>query len=89
MALGATRATAVWLVTRDASIMIAMGIAIALPAAWALRRLVEAQLFGVDAMDVPTIALATAMLGLVALGAAMLPAWRAASLSPTEALRLE
>lgn len=89
LALGATRSAAVWLIIRDASIMIGAGTLIALPAAWALRRLVEAELFGVGAFDGPTIALACGVLALVALGAAMLPAWRAASVSPTEALRFE
>ena len=54
-----------------------------------LETLVEAQLFGVRAFDAPTIVLATGVLALVALAAAMIPAWRAASVSPTEALRLE
>jgi predicted permease len=89
MALGATRARAVWLVVADAVAMIAAGTAIALPCLWAVRRLVEAQLFGVRSIDAPTIAGASLLLALVALGAAMLPAWRAASISPTEALRFE
>ena len=69
--------------------MIAAGTLIALPAAWALRRFVEAELFGVRAFDAPTIVLASGVLAAVALAAAMLPAWRAASVSPTDALRLE
>jgi len=43
----------------------------------------------VHALDAPTIAVASLVLALVALAAAMLPAWRAASVSPTEALRFE
>jgi len=89
LALGATRGSAVWLIIRDALIMIGAGTAIALPSAWVLRRLVESQLFGVGAFDGPTIALAICVLALVALAAAMLPAWRAASISPTDALRLQ
>jgi predicted permease len=89
LALGATRAAALWLVIRDALIMVGAGAAIALPSAWALRRLVEAELFGVRAFDGPTVALAMAVLAIVALGGVMLPAWRAASLNPTDALRLE
>ena len=69
--------------------MVAAGTAIALPCVWAVSRLVESQLFGVRAIDAPTIAAASALLGIVALAAAMLPAWRAASVSPTDALRFE
>ena len=89
MALGATRRAAVWLVIADAVAMIAAGTAIVLPLVWGLSRLVEAQLFGVHAIDAPTIAVASLVLGGVALAAAMVPAWRAASVSPTEALRFE
>ena len=66
-----------------------VGTAIALPCIWALSRLVRAQLFGVDTIDAPTIAAAGGVLALVAIAGAMLPAWRAASVKPTEALRAE
>jgi ABC-type antimicrobial peptide transport system permease subunit len=89
VALGATRGDAVWLVLRDALLMIAAGVAVALPAVWALRSLVATQLFGVTAFDVRTIAVAGAGLTLVALAAAMLPAWRASRLDPNAALRVE
>lgn len=89
IALGAARSNAVWLITRDALFMIGTGVALALPASWALRRLVEAELFGVRAFDGSTIALASALLALVALGATLRPAWRAASVDPSEALRFE
>ena len=89
MALGATRGRAVWLVVGDAVAMVAMGTALALPCVWAVGRVVEAQLYGVTAVDAPTIAGASLLLALVALAAAMVPAWRAATISPTEALRFE
>jgi predicted permease len=89
LALGATRATAVWLVLRDALIMIGSGTAMALLAGWALGRVVSGQLFGVAPIHPPTIAMATVLLAVVALAAAMVPAWRASSVSPTEALRAE
>src|SRR4029453_7126573 len=89
LALGATRGDAVRLVVRSAAVMVAGGIAVALPTAWALGRLVEAQLFGVRGADAATIAAGTGLLAIVALGATMLPAWRAASVSPTEALRFD
>jgi predicted permease len=87
LALGATPGSAVWLVVRDALVMLAVGTGIALLGAWGLGRMVEAQLYGVRAFDVPTVAVAAALLAMVALGASLLPAWRAATVSPTEALR--
>jgi predicted permease len=89
LALGATRSTAVWLVVRDALFMIGSGTAIALLGSRALGRVVAGQLFGVAPIDAPTIALAALLLAVVALGAAMVPAWRASSVSPTEALHAE
>jgi predicted permease len=89
LALGATRVTAVWLVVRDALLMIGSGTAIALLGSWVLGRVVAGQLFGVAPIHAPTIALAALLLTVVALGAAMVPAWRASSVSPTEALHAE
>jgi predicted permease len=88
MALGASRFAAVWLILRDAAAMIAGGALIALPAAWALRRFVEAELFGVTVLHVPTIAAAGVVLAVVGLSAALLPAWRAATVNPIDALRV-
>jgi ABC-type lipoprotein release transport system permease subunit len=69
--------------------MVGAGTVIAVPVTWLSRRVIEAQLFNVPAFDAPTIALASLVLTLVALAATMIPAWRAASVSPTDALRLE
>jgi putative ABC transport system permease protein len=89
LALGSTRRGALWLIVREALAMMSVGTAIALPAAWALRRLIESQLFGIDALDAATIAVATCSLALTALVAAIVPAWRAASTNPMDALRLD
>ena len=89
MALGATRGQTVWLVVRDALMMLPTGVGGALPAIWALQRVVEAQLFGVNATDVPTIALAVAGLSCVAVAAAMLPAWRASLVDPNLVLHAD
>jgi predicted permease len=89
IALGATRGSTVWLVARDALLMVTAGIAVALPAVWALKRFVEAQLFDVTAFDGRTIAVAGAGLALVALAAAALPAWRTSRLDPNVVLRVE
>ena len=89
LALGATGTSAIGLVLRDAAVMIAGGVAIALPCIAGLGRLVQSQLFGVTATDPATVAVAAAVLALGALAAAFIPAWRASNVSPTDALRLE
>jgi hypothetical protein len=89
LALGATGASAIRLVLRDAVVMIGGGIAIALPCVAALGKLVQSQLFGVTATDPLTVAAAAAILAAGALTAAFIPAWRASNVSPTDALRLE
>jgi hypothetical protein len=89
LALGATGASAVGLVLRDAAAMIAAGMAIALPCIGALGKLVQSQLFGVTATDPATVASAMLLLGAASIAAALVPAWRAARLQPTDALRLD
>jgi predicted permease len=89
VALGATSASAIRLVLRDAVVMIGAGMAIALPCVAALGKLVQSQLFGITATDPATIAAAAMVLAVGALAAAFIPAWRASNVSPTDALRLE
>jgi predicted permease len=89
LAIGATRASAIWLVLRDALVMITAGTVIALPCVWVLGRLVESELFGVRPTDPSAIAAATLLLTSAALIAALIPAYRAATVNPTEALRFE
>jgi predicted permease len=89
MALGASRSAALRVILRDAAIMLALGVAIALPTVWWLGRFVESQLFGVRATDWPTAAGATALVALAAVFASLLPARRATAISPMVALRRE
>ncbi len=89
LALGATRSNAVWLVLHDALIMIVSGTTIALLGSWAVGRVVSGLLYDVAPVHLPTIVGATCVLATVALGAAIVPAWRASSVSATEALRAE
>ncbi len=89
LALGATRASALWLVLQDALVMIAAGTALAMPCVWALGRLVESQLFGVKPTDPSAIAAAILLLTSAALGAALIPAYHASTVNPTDALRFE
>ena len=89
LALGATSASAIRLVLRDAVVMIAAGIVLALPCVALLGKLVQSQLFGVTATDPATIAAAALVLAAGGLIAAFMPAWRASNVNPTVALRLE
>jgi putative ABC transport system permease protein len=89
MALGATRLATVWLLLRDALMMTTIGIAIALPTLWTLRRVVESQLYGVTPTDPTTLAAATVLLCTTTLLAALIPARRASTVNPADALRLE
>jgi ABC-type antimicrobial peptide transport system permease subunit len=89
VALGATRLATIWLLLRDALVMTALGIAIALPSVWALGRLIESQLYGVKPTDPPTMAAAIVLLCSATLMAALIPARRASAVNPADALRLE
>jgi ABC-type antimicrobial peptide transport system permease subunit len=87
MALGAERGTVVWLVLREVALLTGVGIAIGVPAALALSRLVASQLFGLSATDPITLMVATVTLAIVGAAAGYLPARRAADVEPVAALR--
>ncbi len=89
MALGASRGSIAWLVGREAAGMLAVGVGIGLPLAFVLSRLIQGLLYGVAAQDPATVVFGIAVLALTAAAAALLPAWRAASVHPNVALRYE
>jgi predicted permease len=89
MALGARSGSVQWLVMREVLTLAGMGVAIALPAAWALARLVQTQLYGVKAGDLGSTWMTVAALTAVALLAGYLPVRRAAGIDPMQALRSE
>jgi putative ABC transport system permease protein len=89
MALGADRMNVLRLVLRGAFLHVAIGLAIGIPLTILGGRLMASQLFGVNAWD-PVILLTTIIvLGIAALIASVIPAQRAASIEPMEALRTE
>lgn len=89
MALGAQRASVYKLVMRQAAWLIAGGLCAGLVCAVGAAVLMRKVLFGVQAWDVPTLAGVVLVLGMAAMLASFLPARRAASVNPTEALRAE
>ena len=89
LALGAPRWAAGGLIVREAAVLAAVGIAIALPACWALGRFVESQLFGVRPTDAVTLIGAAVILAFVCLAASLAPAQKAGAVDPLETMRGE
>ncbi|MBA0088194.1 MAG: ABC transporter permease [Acidobacteria bacterium Pan2503] len=89
MALGADRAKVICMVLRGALVQLCLGLAVGIPAALAGGRLTANQLYGVKSHDPLVLVLATAVLATCALLAGFIPARRAASIDPMEALRTE
>jgi ABC-type antimicrobial peptide transport system permease subunit len=89
LALGAQPGYVIWLVMREVLLLLALGLAVGIPAALLLGRYVSAQLYGIEAHD-PTIAIATTvLLALVSVAAGLIPAHRASRIDPILALRHE
>jgi predicted permease len=87
MAIGALARDVLWLILRDVVWIVAAGVGLALPLAWASTRLVQGQLYGVTPIDPAAIAAALCVLLIVATIAGLIPASRAARMNPTTALR--
>jgi predicted permease len=89
MALGAPSANVLWLVMRDVLVLVAIGLAIGVPAALSLERLAAGLFYGLSGVDPVSIAAAVGILAVVAGAAAYLPARRASLVDPSTALRCE
>jgi predicted permease len=89
MALGAQRGTVYQLILKEAAWLIALGIAAGLLCSIAAATLTRTLLFGVGAWDVSTFVAVAVVLAVAAMLASYLPAHRAASVNPVEALRAE
>src|SRR6185503_12749270 len=88
-ALGAEPGDVTRMVLGEAVRVAIIGIVIGVPAGFVGARLIRTQLFAVGAIDVPSLSLAIVVLVTTAVVASYLPARRAASVGPLEALRLE
>jgi predicted permease len=89
MAIGAAKTDVLWLVMGEVLVLLGIGMAIALPAAWLLTRSVRSQLYGIQPLDPMSIISATIAIACVALLAGYVPARRATRIDPMRALRYE
>ncbi|MGZ4889486.1 MAG: ABC transporter permease [Candidatus Angelobacter sp.] len=89
MALGAARVNVVQMVLAGASKRVLGGLLLGVPLAIGAGRLISAQLYGVSSWDPMALGMAAAALAISAFFAAVIPARRAASISPMKALRTE
>ena len=89
MALGAERKQVLWMILRDSLVLIAAGLGVGLPLAWFGSKLMASMLYKLPAHDPVSFVAAGVGVLAVSLAAALLPARRAASVEPMEALRSE
>jgi macrolide transport system ATP-binding/permease protein len=89
MALGAQRSSVYRLVMRQAGWLTAVGLVIGLVCSVGASLFMRKLLFGVQAWDAVTLSCVVVLLGLASMGASFVPARRAASVNPVEALRAE
>ena len=89
MAIGATRVDVVRMVLMHAATLVGLGLVIGGVAATYLKAAASAFLFGIDAGDTRAFVAALAALSLAAIAASAVPARRAATVDPVEALRAE
>jgi predicted permease len=87
MALGATPQSVAQMILRQASILIAVGLGVGLLLAFPAQRLIQSFLYQVRALDVWTYVSVLLVLPAIGLVAALLPARKAASIQPMQALR--
>jgi len=86
IALGGTSQHVFQLVLREGLVLMGIGLALGLGGAFALRRVIESQIYGVSAMDPFLVASVATLLASIAIAASLLPALRATRLDPATIL---
>jgi predicted permease len=89
MALGAARGEVLWMVVRESLYLEFAGLMIGMPLAWFTSRLMASMLFRLSPHDSVSLVAAGSGMLIVCFAAALIPARRAASVQPTQALRAE
>jgi predicted permease len=89
LALGAQPGLVIWLVMKEVLILLTIGLAVGIPAAMALGRLVSAQLYGIQPYDGLVAGSTMLLLIVVSAAAGFIPAHRASRIDPILALRYE
>ncbi|HEY9126480.1 MAG TPA: FtsX-like permease family protein, partial [Acidobacteriaceae bacterium] len=89
LALGAQARAVLWMVLKDALVLLGVGLVIGLPLTFAVTRLVRGQLFGLSPADPAAFAVAIGVVAGMTVLASWLPAMRASKVDPMVALRCE
>jgi len=89
MALGADRGRVTRMVLRDTLVLVTLGVAVGLPGAVLASRLIASELFQIKPWDPSTFLAACLLMAVVTIAASYIPARRAASIEPMQALRTE
>jgi ABC-type antimicrobial peptide transport system permease subunit len=89
MALGSSRGRVLWLVLREALVLVVAGVLVGIPVAMLSSRLLSTMLYGVKGTDLISMALVISLLTIVAILAGLIPARRATRVDPMVALRYE
>jgi predicted permease len=89
IALGAQSNGVLWMTLKESLILLAIGVALGIPATLAATRTVQSQLFGLSPTDPFTLIAAALAISVVTLIAAWFPAHRATKVDPIIALRYE
>ena len=89
IALGAQTAAVQWMILSESLLLLAIGVALGLPLAFASTKYIKDQLFGLSALDPLTFAVALIVVSAMTLFAAWLPARRATKVDPMVALRCD
>ena len=89
LTLGAAPALVTWIVMREVLLLLLVGLAVGIPATYALSRYVAGQLYGVPPTDPAIAGLTVLLLAVVSATAGLIPARRAGRIDPLVALRTE